>query len=167
MPQPICKWVQQLFLVLRSTTCLLSVASVPAVCHEGTLCLPAVCPPAQHFPQPRLPWPCVATQQANYPGSPWGAVKVSIAEAGTLPGSDLASPGSPLKPRRLQRRPQCLSLVLRHSTIRIAVEAVEMQWELGARAAPDALLPPHVSPGAQLHWEAHSSLHLGMGRLGV
>lgn len=47
----------------------------------------------------------------------------------------------------------------------IAVEAVEMQWELGAHVQhQDALLPPHVSPGAQLHWEAHSlAVHLGMG----
>lgn len=40
-----------------------------------------------------------------------------------------------------------------------------MQWELGAHLQHhDALVPPHVSSGAQLHWEAHSlAVHLGMG----
>lgn len=40
-----------------------------------------------------------------------------------------------------------------------------MQWELGAHLQHhDALVPPHVSSGAQLHWEAHSlAVHLDMG----
>ena len=40
-----------------------------------------------------------------------------------------------------------------------------MQRELGAHVQHhDALPPPHMSPGAQMHWEAHSlTVHLGMG----
>ena len=70
-------------------------------------------PPAQHFPQPRPPWPCVGTHPGRLSWVCQALSKSASPGVGTSLGSALASPGSPLKPWRLQRRPQCLSSVLR------------------------------------------------------